>query len=312
MVTRYTPADAAEWDAFLAASRQTTFLFRRAYMDYHSDRFADCSLIVRGEAGQIVAMLPANEGGGVLYSHQGLTYGGLITGPAATAAATLAIFGEINSWLRAHGFRRVVYKALPYIYSSIPAQEDLYALVQLCHARLTVREISSTIALPQAPRWSHSRRVGVGRARNNGISISRDKALLPQFWEVLTANLHDRYGAAPVHTLDEMRLLMRRFPDEIALYTAVKDGQVLGGTVIYDCGPTVHTQYISATPEGKHLGALDAIFHQVLTRDYVGRGWFDFGKSTEDEGRRLNESLIYQKEGFGGRGVCYDTYEYEL
>ena len=26
----------------------------------------------------------------------------------------------------------------------------------------------------------------------------------------------------------------------------------------------------------------------------------------------LHDSLIYQKEGFGGRAVCYDTYEWTL
>jgi hypothetical protein len=36
------------------------------------------------------------------------------------------------------------------------------------------------------------------------------------------------------------------------------------------------------------------------------------GASNEEGGKVLNASLIYQKEGFGGRGVVYDTYEWEL
>ena len=35
-------------------------------------------------------------------------------------------------------------------------------------------------------------------------------------------------------------------------------------------------------------------------------------ESTENMGNVLNESLIFQKEGFGGRGVIYDIYEYNL
>jgi len=29
-------------------------------------------------------------------------------------------------------------------------------------------------------------------------------------------------------------------------------------------------------------------------------------------GMHLNEQLIFQKEGFGGRGVVYETYKYNL
>ena len=43
--------------------------------------------------------------------------------------------------------------------------------------------------------------------------------------------------------------------------------------------------------------------------DFHGYKYFDFGTSNEDMGRYLNEGLIYQKEGFGGRAVCYDWYE---
>ena len=39
---------------------------------------------------------------------------------------------------------------------------------------------------------------------------------------------------------------------------------------------------------------------------------FDFGVSTEQRGSYLNEGLIFQKEGFGGRAICYDTYAIDL
>ena len=112
---------------------------------------------------------------------------------------------------------------------------------------------------------------------------------------------------------EEMELLKSRFPDNIILYVAEKDGEVLGGTVLYVTGQVVHAQYISASPDGKRLRVIDAIYDVILNNDYAGfRHYFDFGKSTEDYGNYLNENLIYQKEGFGGRGVCYDTYEWEM
>ncbi len=34
------------WDAFVQASKNGTFLLQRNFMDYHSDRFFDCSLLI--------------------------------------------------------------------------------------------------------------------------------------------------------------------------------------------------------------------------------------------------------------------------
>lgn len=54
------------------------------------------------------------------------------------------------------------------------------------------------------------------------------------------------------------------------------------------------------------------LFNHIINEVYANRCIFDFGKSTEQAGAFLNRNLIFQKEGFGGRGVCYDTYEYDL
>lgn len=311
-IKRYTSSDAAEWNNFVAGSKNGTFLFDRGYMDYHADRFADHSLMIYLD-GRLYALLPAcADADGTLWSHRGLTYGGVITSVDVSAADMVSLFAELNGFLRSvSGIRRVVYKAVPWIYHRLPAEEDLYAIFRECNARLFSREISSTIFLESRVRWSHGRKCGVSKARNNGVTVECSSDLAG-FWQVLTENLNTRYGVNPVHTLAEMELLKSRFPANISLYVARRDGEVVGGTVLYDFGRVVHSQYISASAEGKRLGAIDAIYDRILNHDFADRRYFDFGKSTEGQGRRLNESLIFQKEGFGGRGVCYDTYEWLL
>ena len=59
-------------------------------------------------------------------------------------------------------------------------------------------------------------------------------------------------------------------------------------------------------------GALDLLFHQLIYDRYAQKRYFDFGISTEHGGQMLNEGLLFQKEGFGGRAVVYDTYEMEV
>ena len=44
-IRRYTVEDKPLWDAFVAKSRNSTFLFLRNYMEYHRQRFTDHSLL---------------------------------------------------------------------------------------------------------------------------------------------------------------------------------------------------------------------------------------------------------------------------
>ena len=114
---QYTPSEASRWNEFVDKARNSTFLFRREYMDYHSDRFTDHSLIFsRGD--RICALLPANlTPDGVLYSHQGLTYGGFILPPRhINGEDVLEMADTLAAHCRAEGIGSMVYKALPYIY----------------------------------------------------------------------------------------------------------------------------------------------------------------------------------------------------
>lgn len=92
-IVRYTAGHADEWDRFVGESKNGTFLFFRQYMDYHSDRFRDHSLLFYLER-RLLAVLPANERYGVLYSHQGLTYGSLLMSRQLTVAQTVNCFAS--------------------------------------------------------------------------------------------------------------------------------------------------------------------------------------------------------------------------
>ena len=279
-------------------------------MDYHADRFDDNSFMFYHK-GKLKAVLPANVAGDTLYSHQGLTYGGLLLDKKATVEDVLECFDSLNSWLRENGISKVVYKALPWIYQQYPSEEDLYALTWKCKAQLISRNIASTIVIDNKLKFAESRKSGIRKALSLNIEVGESNDV-DGFWHVLEDNLGNRYNAKPVHTASEMKLLMSRFPNNIKLYVAKMNGEIVGGTLIYVTPQVVHTQYISASVEGKKHGALDLLFDYIINKVYANCRYFDFGKSTEQGGAYLNEPLIFQKEGFGGRGVCYDWYQWEL
>ena len=309
-IVRYTADKAKEWNQFVTESKNGTFLFDRHYMDYHSDRFQDYSLMFYRNGG-LYALLPANREDNILWSHRGLTYGGIILNTESTAARIQQLFRELNDYLRADGFIKVVYKPVPHIFHRIPSEEDIYSLFSVCDAKLIDRSISSTLILQYPLKWHRDRRYGINKAKAHDVTVDESQDL-KGFWEVLTFNLRNKYDSCPVHSLEEIELLHDRFPQQIRLFTASKDGKVLGGTVLYITSTVVHTQYISANLEGKQWRVIDALFDYLLHECDWQQRYFDFGTSNEEDGRILVEPLIYQKEGFGGRGICYDWYEWTL
>ena len=309
-IRRYTPEHVDEWNQFVAESKNGVFLFDRRYMDYHSDRFCDHSLMFYSD-GRLLAVLPAHQSGDTLCSHNGLTYGGLVMSPRLTVVQTMHLFRELNEYLRSQGIRHVSYKAIPWIYHRLSAEEDLYALYHECHARIVARDFATNIYLSAGLRWERVRRRGIVRARNAGVVVERSNHY-EAFWQVLADNLMNKYGVKPVHSLQEIELLHGRFPQNIQLYQAVREGKVLGGVVLYISSQVVHAQYSSASPEGKKLGVIDLLYDQIF-KDYRDYPYFDFGRSTEHpDGSGLNENLVFQKEGYGGRGLCYDIYEWDV
>ena len=308
-IVRYSASLEDEWNRFVAQSKNGTFLFDRRYMDYHSDRFEDYSLMFY-KKGKLYALLPANEENHCLYSHQGLTYGGLITTVKTKAEDVLQIFRELNAYYKSIGVQSIVYKAIPSIYHQWPAEEDLYALTSVCQAKLKMRDISSTIMLNKQLPFTESRKSGLRKAQQTGISVTESDDI-DAFWNILQENLHHKYGVNPVHTAAELKLLKSRFPHQIRLFLAILNGKPLGGTILFITPNVVHTQYISANEEGKQKGALDLLFEEILKKNW-NKDFFDFGKSTSTDSCELNDRLIFQKEGFGGRAICYDTYEWTL
>lgn len=306
-VHRYGPADADEWNAFVAASRNGTFLLDRAYMDYHASRFRDHSLVLRDENGRAVALLPANEDAGVLHSHAGLTYGGLVVGVGSGSVHALAIIEAVRAYLRAQGLASLAYKTIPWIYHRQPAEDDRYALFR-AGAQLTQRDVLSVVPREHRLAYQGRRSRGVKSARKAGISIV-ESTRFGAFWAVLTDNLRERHGTAPVHSLAEIERLHGRFPDAIRLFTACLDGAVVAGAVIYETDRVAHVQYISANDTGRRAHALDILFDSLLSDTYADKAYFDFGISNEQSGQVLNEGLVEQKEGFGARCVVHDHYE---
>ena len=307
---KYGAEDKNIWDEFVENSKNGTFMLKRAYMEYHSDRFTDFSLMFYDED-KLVALMPASLHGDEIRSHGGLTYGGIVTNRKMTAQRMLDIFDSLKEFLAQNNIKKLIYKCIPSVYHLYPSDEDLYALFRN-DAKLIRRDISTVIYLPEKIKFSELRKRGAKKAVKNGLAVKQSDDF-KGYIELLTKVLEEHHGTKPVHTAQELELLASRFPDVIKLYAAFNsDNKMQAGVVIFDYKQTVHAQYIANSNEGRELGALDLLFDYLINEYSVNKKYFDFGISTEDAGRFLNNGLISQKEGFGGRGIVYDFYELEI
>ncbi|MBR0964684.1 GNAT family N-acetyltransferase [Bradyrhizobium diazoefficiens] len=307
-VRSYSAQDEAAWNGIVLQSRTGNFLHLRSYMDYHSDRFIDQSLIVLQDD-QPCAVFPASLHGDTISSHGGLTYGGLLATTELRAQSTLEAFEKIAAHYASAGRDKMVYKAVPHVFHRYPSEEDLYALFRM-GARLQRRDISSVVEIGKAPKYSKGRKWTINKARKANLVVAASDRL-DEFHELLCRQANER-GRQVVHSLSELQLLKSRFPDRIVLYEARAEGLLQAGALIYDFGSTVHTQYLASSDFGRAHGALDLVISELVTNQYGDRRYFSFGISTEQSGRVLNEGLVAQKEGFGGRGVVHDFYEMDL
>jgi hypothetical protein len=306
-IERYAPAAAGAWDEVVRAARARHFMFERAYMDYHGDRFADASWFVLLND-RPIAVLPASRDGDEVVSHGGLTFGGLLSRPELTTARAVSALGALTSALRADGVRRLVYKPMPHPYHLAPAEEDLHAL-SAGGAQLIRREVTAAVAPGARPAYSEERRRAVAKAATHPLELGESDSL-EEFWALLRETLAERHGVEPVHSAAEMRLLAGRFPGRIRVFTASDAGEVVAGTVIFETPSVAHSQYIAASPRGRELHALDALFDHLLTQVFHGV-WFDFGISNERDGR-INAGLLRNKEGYGARALVHDRYLLDL
>lgn len=316
-IVAYTNELRDDWDAFVRSSKNGTFLLERGFMDYHSDRFHDCSLMIY-DAGSLLAVFPANwdEGTRTVYSHQGLTYGGLVTTSESTEMDVMIILHSIFEWyIDFLNAAKVIYKPIPYIYADVPAQEDLYAVFR-AGGRLLTRGVSSVVDQSNPLRMRKLRMRGAKKAIDNGLYIDRmsdgDDETLEAYWQLLTSVLEEHHGVKPVHSVDEMKMLMSRFPQSIKLFLVRSEKEIVAGCIAFITKRVAHIQYIASGEKGRESGALDLLFRHLINERFKGMAYVDFGISTESGGHVLNEGLIFQKEGFGGRAVCYDSYEIML
>jgi hypothetical protein len=313
-ITNYVQSDENEWERFCLKAENSTFLHTRKFLGYHGSRFRDVSVLIYKKNGNLVAVMPAAVDpfdADTVVSHPGATYGGIIHQGWMSGVRMVEAFASLKNHYASMGFKKLVYKAIPYIYSLAPAQDDLYALFR--HDAVRVRcDLSCTIDLFHRRKPSERRQRNLRKAQRS-VQISSDPSFVGPLWKVIADNLSREHRTTPVHTIDELKYLANLFPDTIKIQCGIVEKEVEAGIVFFNSPSVWHAQYIASSEKGYLLSALDAVFNSAIDMaQMAGVRYFDFGISNENSGRILNDGLYHYKSEFGGSGVVHEFYEMEL
>lgn len=306
-VRQYETNDKAVWNAFVNEAKNATFLFHRDFMEYHSDRFEDFSLLIFHKT-KLVAVLPANRVGDEVFSHQGLTYGGLIYKEKLKLTSFIDVFSAVLKYLKQNHIKQILIKTIPSIYHQKPAEEIQYALF-LTEAKLTRRDSLSVVDLRKPLLISKGRTEGINKGIKNNLKVVEEPNF-KSFWdEIMIPSLEERYHVKPVHSAEEITLLHSKFPQNIRQFNVYFEDKIVAGTTIFESNQVAHAQYISANESKNELGSLDFLYHYLLTEVFHKKTFLDFGISNEYQGKKVNGGLLFWKESFGTSTIVQDFYE---
>lgn len=310
-VKPYSAENREAWDELVRHSRNGTFLFLRDYLEYHSDRFEDASLVLSYE-GEVRGVFVANRIENRIVAHSGLTYGGLVVSKKVKAIEAAHCMQAALQYYEKNA-RELSYKPVPDFFHAHPLHEDQIQIVQM-GGRLEKFESGWVVDFSKDLPLQQRRMRSAKKAEKSGIEIKKTDDLR-SFWErVLVPHLGAKFETQPVHSYEEIQRLNDKLKGCFELWAAfeLRDGaqEMVAGTLLYVFEPALHAQYIASTEQGRQSGAIDLLFSRLLVEAKNRKcHYFSLGTATQEDGLYgLNSGLVEWKEGWGAESHPYLRY----
>tara|TARA_B100001029_G_C15045141_1_gene446549 strand:- start:47 stop:1036 length:990 start_codon:yes stop_codon:yes gene_type:complete len=241
-IVKYKNNMSHEWDSFIDSSINGTIFHRRSFLSYHIDRnFKDASFILK-KRGQIISVFPAaiiKEGKEkILFSHPGASFGGLIIN-SVSFSETLEIMNLIEAYCRKNDIKQIRIIPTPQVYQKELNENILYTL----HWKnYEIYEQYYSSIIPVGNSFSnHINLIKKNKSRtkdyysniinSNNLIIGWNNSF-DKFYPILEKN-KKMHNSKPTHSLDELYKLHSLFPDKIKLILVKKDGEIIGGSLLF-------------------------------------------------------------------------------
>ena len=315
-VIKFSESKKNKWDSFVNSSNNGTIFHLRKFLSYHpKERFIDHSLLFYKRA-KLIGVIPAAvkkiSNKTLFISHPGLSVGSLVVQESLSISDSLSLVKTFVNYVCERWFDGARITLSPIIYQKRFSNYMEFSFFKYGF-KYSKRELSSVLVLEKDLdinlkkfRPSHLRAVKSALKKNIEVKKSND---YNTFYELLERNLLLRHNVYPTHTLDEVKKLVKLFPDKINLFTAKIKNKMIAGVLNFILNEnTVLAFYICHDDNYKEYKSVNLLFYHIIDwaikRNYRT---YDFGLFTVQE--NPNMGLGRFKENFGASGVFRDTIE---
>ena len=239
--------------------------------------------------------MPANKVGNSLYSHQGLTYGGLVFTAKVKGAKVEVVLNAVLYFLKENSFETFYYKPIPNFYFPEGNNEIDFFLFKR-GAVLDRKEMNLAVNLELPLQISKSKLKHFRRIEDLDLDIMEEEDFNP-FWEkILEPRLLEKFNVKPVHTKEEILLLKQNFPENIRQYSVYQNDEIIAGITIFETENVVKSQYGATSKKGEEFRALDFLFINLIEKyKRNGKRFFDMGIVNEENESGYHSGLLKQK-----------------
>jgi len=299
------------WDSFIDKADNGFFFFKRNYMEYHADRFYDYSLIVFID-NEIKALFPCNLNGDIIYSHQGLSYGGVLHEVDADIYILNSIHKAIISYFNNLGIKHINISPIPSLYSK--TKNDFYEqILKEEPTNILVQKPISTIdhELVKLP-TRRKLRIPKTHEDNYCFEIVDDMNMV---WPMIEQCYLSQHGFNPVHSQSEIAYLKNCFPEKILINTIkenVPNAPILAALITLDDKRIVKFQYIGYTEIARKANVIDYLYYKTINKSISENKNVDMGHSIDINSNQINNKILFAKRRHGAVEITATTYSIDL
>lgn len=304
---------AALWDSFIWKSNNGTIFHTREFLTYHQDRnFQDCSFIFQNK-NNIEALFTGAIIDNVLYSHPGASFGGFIYNELSFESGS-KIVDLLVDFAQQKNLKEIIIIPTPFIYYNKYNEVMEYCLyIKGCN--IIEYYISSFVDLETSLlEQMHNRKKRYIKKMEDKIDI-RLSTDLDNFYPILISNKL-KHKAKPTHTLEELKILMKKFPDQIKLLLSYQDNKIIGGALNFITNQNsciLFYNMIDYEYQNLQIASLQ-IYASLKWAQENKLKFLDIGVSQLYKGEQIipHESLINFKEQFGAKAMIRKVMKLKL
>ena len=292
------------WDSFVLKSNNGTIFHSRKFLSYHKERnFQDCSFLFQNK-NNIEALFTGAIIDDVLYSHPGASFGGFIYNQLSFEFGS-KIVELLLEFAQQNNLKEIVIVPTPFIYYNQYNEVIEYCLYIKGFSVIEYYMSSFVNLESNLLDQLHNRKKRYIKKMEGEIEIELSKDL-DSFYPILVNNKL-KHKTKPTHTLEELKILMQQFPDEIKLLLSYQNNKIIGGALNFITNKNsciLFYNMIDYEYQSLQVASLQ-IYASLKWAQENNLKFLDIGVSQLYEGDKIvpHESLINFKEQFGAKAM---------